>query len=46
MCNDHEQHVRDPDYQSMMQDLALKIPDHQTERDLPEKDDLRRGGSG
>lgn len=46
MCNDYEQHIRYAEYKSMMQDLALRVPDHQSELDLPEKDDIRIGDLG
>jgi putative SOS response-associated peptidase YedK len=43
MCNDYEQHVRYAEYRAAMQDLALQVPDHQTELDLPTRDDVRIG---
>lgn len=39
MCNDYEQHMAE--YCRMMAALALKIPSHQTELDLPQADDVR-----
>lgn len=41
MCNDYEQHVLWAEYCRMMASLALKIPSHQTELDLPQADDVR-----
>ena len=35
MCNDYEQHIAWAEYCRMMQSLALDIPSHQTELDLP-----------
>jgi putative SOS response-associated peptidase YedK len=43
MCNDYEQHIRWKEYREMMQALALRIPAHQTELDLPQADDVRIG---
>jgi putative SOS response-associated peptidase YedK len=43
MCNDYEQHVRYAECKAMMQDLALKVPAHQTELDLPLMDNVRIG---
>jgi putative SOS response-associated peptidase YedK len=43
MCNDYEQHIRFAEYKAMMQDLALRVPTHQTELDLPMMDDVRIG---
>jgi len=43
MCNDYEQHIRYTEYCKMMQDLALGIPTHQTELDLPQADDVKIG---
>jgi putative SOS response-associated peptidase YedK len=41
MCNDYEQHVAWAQYCEMMQSLALGIPTHQSELDLPRFDDIR-----
>jgi putative SOS response-associated peptidase YedK len=41
MCNDYEQHVKWREYREMMQALALGTPTDQTERDLPQADDIR-----
>lgn len=41
MCNDYEQHIAWAEYCRMMESLALKIPTHQTELDLPQADDDR-----
>lgn len=41
MCNDYEQHVLWAEYCRMMASLALNIPIHQTELDLPQADDVR-----
>lgn len=41
MCNDYEQHVLWAEYCRMMASLALKIPEHQTELDMPQADDIR-----
>ena len=41
MCNDYEQHVAWADYCKAMQQLELGIPTHQSERDLPQADDIR-----
>lgn len=46
MCNDYEQHIRYAEYCKMMQDLALGIPSHQTDLDLPQADDIRIGDTG
>lgn len=46
MCNDYEQHVRWAEYCKMMQDLALDIPTHQTELDLPQADDVKINDHG
>jgi putative SOS response-associated peptidase YedK len=46
MCNDYEQHVRYAEYCKMMQDLALKVPRHETELDLPQYDDVKIGDVG
>jgi len=43
MCNDYEQHIRYAEYCKMMQDLALGIPTHQTELDMPQGDDIKIG---
>jgi putative SOS response-associated peptidase YedK len=43
MCNDYEQHIRYGEYCKMMQDLALGIPSHQTELDMPQADDIKIG---
>ena len=43
MCNDYEQHIQYAEYEAMMQHLALRIPNHQSELDLPESDDIRIG---
>ncbi|MGY3332189.1 putative SOS response-associated peptidase YedK [Mesorhizobium sp. USDA 4775] len=41
MCNDYEQHVAWAEYCRMMESLALRIPSHQSELDLPQADDIR-----
>ena len=41
MCNDYEQHIAWAEYCRMMQSLALDIPTHQTELDLPQAGDIR-----
>ena len=41
MCNDYEQHVKWREYQDMMRALELGTPAEQTERDLPQADDIR-----
>ncbi len=41
MCNDYEQHIAWAEYCRIMASLALKIPTHQTELDLPQADDVR-----
>jgi len=41
MCNDYEQHVKWRVYCDMMQALALGTPTDQSERDLPQADDIR-----
>jgi hypothetical protein len=46
MCNDHEQHVRWPEYRKVMQALDLTIPSHQSEFDLPRADDIRINDTG
>lgn len=46
MCNDYEQHVLYAEYCKMMQDLALGIPPHESELDLPQADDIKVGDSG
>ncbi|OAV49307.1 hypothetical protein A6U98_13815 [Rhizobium sp. WYCCWR10014] len=43
MCNDYEQHIRWKEYCEMMQSLALRIPAHQSELDLPTADDIKIG---
>jgi hypothetical protein len=39
----HEQHIRYAEYRKMMEDLALDIPSHQDEADLPQADDIKIG---
>lgn len=46
MCNDYEQHVKWREYCGMMQGLALGTPIEQSERDLPQADDIRIGDMG
>jgi putative SOS response-associated peptidase YedK len=46
MCNDHEQHVRWPEYRKVMQALDLTIPSHHSEFDLPRADDIRINDTG
>jgi putative SOS response-associated peptidase YedK len=46
MCNDYEQHVRWVEYRKMMQALELAIPNHQSEADLPQADDVRISDTG
>jgi hypothetical protein len=46
MCNDYEQHVRWVEYCKMMQALELAIPNHQSEADLPQADDVRINDTG
>ena len=41
MCNDYEQHVKWREYCEMMQALELGMPTDQSERDLPQADDIR-----
>lgn len=41
MCSDYEQHVAWAEYCRMMASVALQIPAHQTEFDLPQADDIR-----
>lgn len=43
MCNDYEQHIAWDAYVKAMQALALKVPARQSERDLPQADDVRIG---
>jgi hypothetical protein len=38
MCNDYEKNVLHTDHKSMIEGLTLKVPAHQTELDLPEKE--------
>lgn len=45
MCNDYEQHIAWAAYCAMMQKLALGIPSEQSERDLPQADDIKIGDS-
>lgn len=40
MCNDYEQHILWAEYCRMLESLALEIPTHQTELDLPRVDDI------
>jgi putative SOS response-associated peptidase YedK len=46
MCNDYESHIRYAQYREMMQKLALEVPPHETELDLPQADDIRIGDTG
>ena len=46
MCNDYEQHVKWRECCEMMQTLALGTPTDQSERDLPQADDIRIGNYG
>lgn len=46
MCNDYEQHILYAEYCQMMQKLALEIPPHQSELDLPRADDIKVGDTG
>ena len=46
MCNDYEQHVAWTDYRRAVEQLALAIPAHQSERDLPQADDIRANEIG
>src|SRR5262249_43356564 len=46
MCNDYEQHVRWIEYCKLMQKLALRIPTHQAELDLPQADDIKISDQG
>lgn len=46
MCNDYEQHVAWAEYCKMMQELELGIPADQTERDLPQADDIKINDTG
>jgi putative SOS response-associated peptidase YedK len=46
MCNDYEQHIRYAEYCKMMQELALGLPAHQGEADLPQTDNVRIGDLG
>ena len=46
MCNDYEQHVQWRDYCDMMEARALGTPTNQSDRDLPQADDIRIGDTG
>lgn len=46
MCNDYEQHIRYAEYCKIMQDVGLGIPEHQSEANLPQADDIRIGDQG
>jgi putative SOS response-associated peptidase YedK len=41
MCNDYEQHIRWAQYCAMIQAAELGIPTQQSQRDLPQADDIR-----
>lgn len=41
MCNDYEQHVAWAEYRALMDSLELPLPAQQSERDLPQADDIR-----
>jgi hypothetical protein len=43
MCNDYEQHIRYAEYRKAVQELDLSMPEHQSEADLPQSDDIRIG---
>lgn len=46
MCNDYEQHIAWAEYKKLMQEIALRLPDRQSELDLPQADDIRIGDEG
>jgi putative SOS response-associated peptidase YedK len=46
MCNDYEQHVAWDAYRKAMDALELGLPADQSERDLPQADDIRIGDMG
>ncbi|MBP2157835.1 MULTISPECIES: SOS response-associated peptidase [Asticcacaulis] len=46
MCNDYEQHVRWQAYMQALHALDIGTPSHQSERDLPQADDIRIGSMG
>src|ERR1700744_3704167 len=46
MCNNYEQHIAWESYCRAMQDLALRVPTHQTELDLRQADDIRINATG
>jgi len=46
MCNNYEQHVAWAEYCRMMQALELGIPTRQSERDLPNADEIRVNDMG
>lgn len=46
MCNDYEQQIAWAAYVKMMQDVALRIPSHQTELNLPQAADIKIGDQG
>ena len=41
LCNDYEQHVAWAEYRALMDSLDLPLPAQQSERDLPQADDIR-----
>ncbi|RFB88684.1 DUF159 family protein [Rhizobium leguminosarum bv. trifolii] len=43
MCSEYEQQITYSEYCRVMQDLALGIPTHQTELDLPSANDIKIG---
>ena len=46
MCNDYEQHVSWAEYRRAMQLVELGMPAGQSERDLPQADDIRINDKG
>ena len=46
MCNDYEQHISYAEYRKAVQELDLSTPEHQSETDLPQSDDIRIGDLG
>ena len=41
MCNDYERHIRWAEYRDAMQAAELGIPAQQSEKELPQADDVR-----
>jgi putative SOS response-associated peptidase YedK len=46
MCNDYEQHITWRLYRDTVESLNFDMPSDQSERDLPQADDIRIGGLG